>query len=591
MNFKDTKRDETLGHTSKMSAMTTSAIIINRELPSSGLTQSMHDPTIPLELTDLFRSPGISGNNQDTNQKISKAVIARAIKGLHSTAVQHVFSKTSTFPAMPVMERLKPQRTVFHQLGAIFEDEGTIQGTYRVHDDIFLRQLKMSSWSTTSSSPPEDFNDRLILVHGDQLTAHHIRSVKEEQQEAIHPYDRKDWMLGIPAWFHVQMNLLNTIIRTYWAPSDITHQTHHCLQSDLTAWGRSSYTRENAKYHQMEPAVTQSFIARVTAIFYSAMRQKNLLPLETSQSPQDFHQFDTAIHALSADQFLALIDDVYHAAFTIDAWDGKVEDRVEVDIEFRTMCRMLQEIELFLTVRYAVKNADIGLLRYVVDPLAILFFGAGQNKYGHEMLFYRWNLSPVNSPELQRAILSSGLVNWHGRSSTWKAIDLCLEHLNCNTKIEMQCYKNSTHDTYISFNRVCLTNTWARQLRSKMEAAFGEPISGSHTAADATLDVFLIARNLLAADLVSARATLPCSTKYFDSFDIRKAGMNVLAIKVQQFNQSHVRSDYMLPLVVDDDIFDNEFLDIDNYMEAGGGDDTDKIFHPVLQPADEAILK
>jgi hypothetical protein len=33
---------------------------------------------------------------------------------------------------------------------------------------------------------------------------------------------------------------------------------------------------------------------------------------------------------------------------------------------------MLQEIELFLTVRYAVKHADIGLLRYLVDPLIVV---------------------------------------------------------------------------------------------------------------------------------------------------------------------------------------------------------------------------
>ena len=53
------------------------------------------------------------------------------------------------------------------------------------------------------------------------------------------------------------------------------------------------------------------------------------------------------------------------------------------------MCRMLQEVKLLLTVRHAVKHADIGMLRRLVDPLIVFFFGASQHNYGREMLFYR----------------------------------------------------------------------------------------------------------------------------------------------------------------------------------------------------------
>ena len=70
------------------------------------------------------------------------------------------------------------------------------------------------------------------------------------------------------------------------------------------------------------------------------------------------------------------------------------------------MCRFLQEIELFLTVRIAVKRGDIGLLRRMVDPLIVAFLGAGQWNYVYDMLFYRWLLSPACTPELQHAILA-----------------------------------------------------------------------------------------------------------------------------------------------------------------------------------------
>ena len=93
------------------------------------------------------------------------------------------------------------------------------------------------------------------------------------------------------------------------------------------------------------------------------------------------------------------------------------------------MCRLLQ-VGLFLTVRHAVKHGVIGMLRTVVDPL-ILVFDAGQHNYGREMLYHRWLLSDVNKPELQDAIITAGLVNWPGRASAHKPIDLSLEHHLC----------------------------------------------------------------------------------------------------------------------------------------------------------------
>ena len=99
-----------------------------------------------------------------------------------------------------------------------------------------------------------------------------------------------------------------------------------------------------------------------------------------------------------------------------------------------------------------MKHADIGMLQWLVDPLIVFFFSASQHNYSQEMLFYQWNLTSVNLPKLQYAILSSGLVNWLGTLDKHKAINLRLEHLNRSYKIEIKCYKNSTYDTDIMFN-------------------------------------------------------------------------------------------------------------------------------------------
>ena len=123
-----------------------------------------------------------------------------------------------------------------------------------------------------------------------------------------------------------------------------------------------------------------------------------------------FKELDLVIQGLTATKFCDIVEEFRLAAFTGDAWNGS-----NVSIDYRTMCRFLQEVELFIIVRHAVKRGDIGMLRRIVDLLIVVFFGAAQHNYGREMLHYWWNLSSANTSELQQAILSSRLVNWLGR--------------------------------------------------------------------------------------------------------------------------------------------------------------------------------
>jgi hypothetical protein len=211
LNFKDVKKDEIIGHTTQMRAVTTAVLLYCPDMPSTGLQQSMHDPTIPLRLDDIFRSPGISGSEHAPT--ITRALISDAIRRIYPAGVDKVFSGSDQYPKMPVIDRIKAEKTEFWQLAAIHEDEGTIKGTYGVHYDIFIEQLGLHAPVDPHSSLEDSFRDRLFLVHGDQLTAHHIRSVKLEQEDATRPFDKRDWLLGLPSWFHIQMNLLNTIIQ------------------------------------------------------------------------------------------------------------------------------------------------------------------------------------------------------------------------------------------------------------------------------------------------------------------------------------------------------------------------------------------
>jgi hypothetical protein len=101
------------------------------------------------------------------------------------------------------------------------------------------------------------------------------------------------------------------------------------------------------KYHQIEPLITQGFNARVAMLFYAALRRKSCIDAISNAEGEE--QLDLVIERLTPDEFNTFVEDVRLAAFTSAAWNGTGNS----DLEFRSMCRMLQEIQLASTISLA----------------------------------------------------------------------------------------------------------------------------------------------------------------------------------------------------------------------------------------------
>ena len=218
------------------------AWVICNELPATGLTQSMHDVTFSLKVADVMLNNDIL-NRGDEGARTSRFFIADVIQRLHKYAVKTVFEGCQEqFLSFPVAEKVEPVKTQFWRLAGITADEGTIKGTHAVYDDIFVDQLGYQN--AASYEAADDFTERLLLIHGDQLTTPpRIRSVQHEQRHARLEYDRRQWLTGVRAWFQSQYNLLPTIVRTHWKP--VGGKTGiHCISSDATRWNRSQNSRD-----------------------------------------------------------------------------------------------------------------------------------------------------------------------------------------------------------------------------------------------------------------------------------------------------------------------------------------------------------
>ena len=134
-------RDQVLESSkSTMHNMTSALLVLCPEFPATDLKQSMFNSSQLLSLDEILTASGLQRDN--IAHQISTYFIMTAVQILHSEAVNFIFNDTDNqFPQMSQLKLLTSRRTTMQQLRAIFHDEGTIDETYDVHQNIWIQKL------------------------------------------------------------------------------------------------------------------------------------------------------------------------------------------------------------------------------------------------------------------------------------------------------------------------------------------------------------------------------------------------------------------------------------------------------------------
>ncbi|KAK3364811.1 hypothetical protein B0T24DRAFT_712087 [Lasiosphaeria ovina] len=168
------------------------------------------DEMINLTTTCIVACPGLAGALQSSNFRprtpFTKKMIINYIlprrktvdnapRWLLKQAFMKIFTKKD-MPEMPVVKRVKFETSPYLQVGAIFEDEGTIDGLV--------------------STKLEDIDERITLIYGDCKTTSFIRRIKQSQYEASEKLEQKKWLIPAPAsFFHIELNYIEMLLRVF----------------------------------------------------------------------------------------------------------------------------------------------------------------------------------------------------------------------------------------------------------------------------------------------------------------------------------------------------------------------------------------
>ena len=486
-------------------------------------------PEIALDPCDIYLA---AGNQEDEIlHGCQRYWIAEAIRYTHREAVEELFtdcSPTSTsqmrsqvvltdWPDLPLVEGLPPRKTPHYSLGPILENEGIISGTYSVIDVIFTEQL---GYNRTA-----DFDGRLHLVYGDQKTVSLIRTVQKERQDATLLYDKYNWLLAVPGLFHWRTNYIDMIYDTY------SGSEHAAVESTL--YHNMNYLGcvqgNKSPFHHKEEVATRAFDARATALFY------RLLPPSVHAAQPT--QVDNYIRKLTRTTFLAKVEEIRQYIFR--AAEQSPRESEPIDYEFSAHAKFLQQMETYKTLKYAIKHADVGLIKRALARCCLLFHGSDKSKYAFLSLYMTWlTQTDAASRELQDAILANGLINLRGTDDSWFEMDRLNEFFNLQMKELMATRRTSTIDTTELFCRTALTASYCTDLKVAIEAAFGEYTNARHQIKDASREVRYLAYQIAACRSITKHTRGRSSP--FKPRDILQRGVNLLNGGVKRFNNTIV---------------------------------------------------
>jgi len=437
----------------------------------------MLKPTEQLTRSVIFNHPG---NQADSyTEQCQLHWIAEAI-AYAIPKVKELDIVADFWPSMPIIDRLLPRKLRHFALGPILENEGTLEGTYGVLRNIFGGDDGECGFQEGQLGYKDGSfdNGELVLINGDQKTIGLLQSVQQERYLEERHYEQLKWFLPVAGLFHWRTNYMDMIHDIYRGPSN-------CFESlDYSKVHLGAHQGYRTPFHHKEEVAIKSFNARITACFLSLLPQN--LKAQGNKGVNDWITGQDIGRgnktAAARVRFLTTLQRIREEFFSPS--QRSCGDK-PVDEVFQNHVRFIQDMEVYLTLKFAIKHADIGLIERVIVRCCLLFSGSAKSQYTQLALYLTRLLATKAADQvLQRSLLASMLVNCRGQQDSWFEIDRLNEHHNLVLKLLLQGRRRTSSDVTELFTRVSLTASYCLELRYAIEDAFGQFNSTHHTPAD-----------------------------------------------------------------------------------------------------------
>lgn len=411
-------------------------------------------------------------------EQVTRAIVCEALsKGFgylserikNSQSLRHM----AKWPAIDILP--PPHHATRHPipLMPIMISEDTTANNIRIVENI-REQLDLSDEFFEQTPPP------VILVGGDQKTVSRLFSAKSSAGDCISAYDQLQWMKPIPGLFHAQMHTLEAIIKIHWgAEATDTRGVDHCsLRYAAGKMARHFVSPKKQVYSHARTFVKDNLYGRILAEFINHLSDmqeyhNQLPPYATAEDVRTIVE-----QQLSTQKLGKLIQQTATSIKDLDSCDG-------IDNERHANLLFIRDAELYLLLSRGIKYGDIGLIRWAVDYLILVFHGIKKPLYAKLFLYLKHLIdSDHTTPEARQLIASALLVNPSGTHDGFYPIDLANEFHNRDIKEVWSDRHSSSTSSVQKLATFCTLNTiFIKTVRHVFHHLWGKNTAGKHTEA------------------------------------------------------------------------------------------------------------
>jgi hypothetical protein len=216
------------------------------------------------------------------------------------------------------------------------------------------------------------------------------------------------------------------------------------------------------------------------------------------------------------------------------------------DEELRNHVLFLQHTQTYLLLKYAIKHADLGLLRQAIDRCCVYFHGSGQYRYAFEMLYLqRLTSTSAATPELQRAILANGLVNRQSKADSWYETDRLVEFHNGTLRKLLNAKRGSSLTLDYLFEHCALITDFFASLAKQTESFYSSNRNSGHPEKSAARDIRVMAERLARSGSVTLHSGRTVKNKAINVLEL--GATRIAGRAIADFNKTvcSVNYDYL----------------------------------------------
>jgi hypothetical protein len=145
-------------------------------------------------------------------------------------------------------------------------------------------------------------NDLILMMNDHKIWARIMSCKFQHSMQEISIYERYKWALSFDALFHLQMNMIDAILKIHYKFIKFSFLFRSNFRTHAEFWNRKKIRFDNVKFHSTQKFIIQSYKTRVVVIFWIVVQRQRSL--------DELKNLKTWINNAVASELLNVIEEI-----------------------------------------------------------------------------------------------------------------------------------------------------------------------------------------------------------------------------------------------------------------------------------------